>query len=150
MSLIDWRDEFTIGVDAIDHEHREMIALINDLDAAMQEEASHDVVVATLGEIVARIAAHFALEEKIMRDAAYTAYSTHKQDHELLLDSLLNVIDAVDADERTTPSCITRSADPKTPKKVAPACSLAPPERVCISQTPGFESNRCRLACYRC
>ena len=98
MSLIDWRDEFSIGVDAIDHEHREMIALINDLDAAMQERASHDAVVATLGDIYARIAAHFALEEKIMRDAAYTAYSAHKQDHELLLDSLLNVIDAVDAD----------------------------------------------------
>jgi len=98
MSLIDWRDEFSVGVDAIDHEHREMINLINDLDAAMQEEASHGAVVATLGDIYARIAAHFALEEKIMRNAAYAGYSAHKQDHELLLDSLLNVIDAVDAD----------------------------------------------------
>jgi hemerythrin len=98
MSLINWRDEFRIGVDAIDHEHREMIALINELDAAMQGQASHGAVVATLGEILARIASHFALEEKIMRDAAYAGFPAHKQDHELLLDSLLNVIDAVDAD----------------------------------------------------
>ena len=111
MSLINWRDEFSVGVDAIDHEHREMIELINGLDAAMQEEASHDAVVATLGEILARIAAHFALEEKIMRDEAYAAYSAHKQDHELLLDSLLNVIDAVDADGRYDRTALSHILD---------------------------------------
>ena len=111
MSLINWRDEFSIGIDAIDHEHREMIALINDLDVAMQEQASHGAVVATLGEILVRIAAHFALEEKIMRNAAYTGYSAHKQDHELLLDSLLNVIDAVDDDGHYDRDALSRILD---------------------------------------
>ena len=111
MSLINWRDEFSIGIDAIDHEHREMIALINDLDVAMQDQASHGAVVATLGEILVRIAAHFALEEKITRNAAYTGYSAHKQDHELLLDSLLNVIDAVDDDGHYDRDALSRILD---------------------------------------
>ena len=96
MSLITWRDEFSVGVDAIDHEHREMIGLINDLDEAMGTDAGHATVVAALGEIYARIAAHFALEEKIMRDASYTQFAAHKEDHETLLDELLEVIDSVD------------------------------------------------------
>lgn len=96
MSLIAWRDEFSVGVDAVDQEHREMIELIANLDDAMQQDMSHDSVVRGLGEIYARIALHFALEEKIMRDAAYPELVDHKQDHERLLDVLLDVIDDVD------------------------------------------------------
>lgn len=100
MSLITWRDEFSVGVDAVDHEHREMIGLINELDDAMGTDADHAMVVAALGEIYARIAAHFALEEKIMRDARYAGLAEHKQDHELLLDDLLDVVDSVDSEGR--------------------------------------------------
>lgn len=96
MSLITWKDEFSVGVAAVDHEHREMIDLINELDVSMQEGASHESVVESLGEIYARIAAHFALEEKFMLDWRYAEYPVHKQDHEILLDVLLGVIDSVD------------------------------------------------------
>ena len=105
MSLINWRDEFCIGIDAVDHEHREMIELINELDNAMQQTASHATVVEALGEIYARISAHFALEEKIMRASLYAGFPAHKKDHELLLDSLLEVIDSVDLD-----GCYDRAA----------------------------------------
>ena len=90
MSLITWRDEFSVGVNAVDHEHRELIRLINELDEAMGANADQAVVVGALGEIYARIAAHFALEEKEMRAARYAALDSHKQDHEALLDELLD------------------------------------------------------------
>ena len=96
MSLIQWKDEFSVGVAAVDFEHREMIELINSLDADMVEHATQTTVIQALGEIYARISAHFALEEKIMRDAFYDGYNAHKQDHESLLDELLNIIDGVD------------------------------------------------------
>ncbi len=111
MSLIAWRDEFRVGVDAVDHEHREMIELINDLDSAMQNDATHATVVRALGEIFARISAHFALEEKIMRDAHYDAYAAHKQDHESLLDSLLDVIDSVDDEGRYDKAALSQRLD---------------------------------------
>jgi hemerythrin len=98
MSLITWKDEYSVGVAAVDLEHRELIELINDLDAAMQRQATHATVVQALGEIFARISAHFALEEKIMRDSAYREFQMHKRDHEILLDVLLDVIDSVDED----------------------------------------------------
>ena len=96
MSLITWKDEFSLGVASVDLEHRELVELINGLDAAMQEHAAQTTVVETLGEIYVRISAHFALEEKIMREAEYDGFAAHKQDHELLLDQLLDVIDSVD------------------------------------------------------
>lgn len=111
MSLIAWKKEFSLGVASVDHEHRELIELINDLDASMQEDASHEAVVEALGEIYAQISAHFALEEKIMRDAHYEGYTTHKQDHEILLDELLEVIDSVDEDGGYDRPALSRDLD---------------------------------------
>ena len=111
MSLIAWKDEFSVGVDAVDLEHREMIELIADLDNAMQKDASHVSVVQGLGEIYARISAHFALYEKIMRDSRYTDLIDNKQDHERLLDILLDVIEDVDDAGTYDRSSLSRSLD---------------------------------------
>jgi hemerythrin len=100
MTLIVWRDEFSVGVASVDQEHREMIELINELDNAMAQDADCITVISTLGEIYAKISAHFALEEKIMRDADYEEFASHKEDHERLLDSLLTIIDSVDDEGR--------------------------------------------------
>ena len=111
MSLVTWKDEFSVGVAAVDLEHRELIELINGLDGDMQEYATQTTVVETLGEIYARISAHFALEEKIMRDAGYDGFAAHKQDHERLLDELLDVIDSVDDAGRYDRAGLSRDLD---------------------------------------
>jgi len=96
MSLIEWKAEFSVGNAAVDHEHRELIQLINDVHAAIDSGANTDRLAAGLGEIYAQIAAHFALEEKIMRDAGYADFGPHKADHESLLDQLADIIDGVE------------------------------------------------------
>ena len=112
MSLIEWKPEFSVGNAAVDHEHRELIQLINDVHDAIGSGASRDRLAAGLGEIYAQIAAHFALEEKMMRDAGYPDFGPHKQDHESLLDQLADIIHAVELgnkpDERDLSSRLDR------------------------------------------
>jgi hemerythrin len=96
MSLIQWKPEFSVGSAAVDHEHRELIKLINDVHAAIGSGAHRDRLASGLGEIYAQIAAHFALEEKMMRDARYADFGPHKADHESLLDQLADIIDNVE------------------------------------------------------
>ena len=98
MSLIEWKPEYSVGNAAVDHEHGELIALINDLHDMIRHRATQDQVVEALGEIYAQISAHFALEEKIMRDARYADLAAHKEDHESLLDQLLDIMDGVEDD----------------------------------------------------
>jgi hemerythrin-like metal-binding protein len=98
MALIGWRSEFETGVPAVDHEHRELVGLINELHAALEAGADKDRVGRFLGEVFARISAHFALEETIMRKHRYDAYLEHKADHEKLLDDLRDIMDAHAAD----------------------------------------------------
>ena len=100
MSLIEWKEAFSVGVTSVDLEHRELINLINDLHGLMGKGASQEQVTAALGEIYAQISAHFALEEKFMRDTGYSAYPDHKNDHESLLDELRDIMDRVEDDGR--------------------------------------------------
>lgn len=98
MSLIEWKDEFSVGVTSVDLEHRELIEMINDLHALAGGGADHDRVLASLGDIYAQISAHFALEEKYMRDTRYDSLNSHKADHEALLDELRDIMDRVEDD----------------------------------------------------
>jgi hemerythrin-like metal-binding protein len=91
MALIEWRDEYKIGIPSVDHEHRGLIELLNELHAGLQGGADKASVSRFLGEVHARIAAHFALEEKIMRDHRYDLYEDHKAEHERLLDEISDI-----------------------------------------------------------
>jgi hemerythrin-like metal-binding protein len=98
MALIDWRKEFETGVAEVDHEHRELVGLINALHAEIGSGAGKERVSTFLGEVFARIAAHFALEESVMRKHAYDEYTVHKAEHEQLLDEIRDIMDAHEAD----------------------------------------------------
>ena len=98
MSLIEWREEFSVGVAEVDHEHRELVAMINALHEAMGAGVGRDDIINSLGEIYAQISAHFALEEKFMLESRYMAYAEHKEDHEILLDDLRDIMDQVEDD----------------------------------------------------
>jgi len=94
MTLLDWKDDFKTGFISIDYEHQELISAINRIfENGVDAQES---LLASLSEIHAQIEAHFALEEKIMRDQHYPAYIPHKQDHERLLDEILDIMDAVE------------------------------------------------------
>jgi hemerythrin-like metal-binding protein len=93
MTLLEWRDDFRIGIEEVDHEHRELIEQLNALHAEFRGDGSSERVEGFLGEILAGVSAHFALEEKVMRARAYDAFADHKADHERLLDDLRDLMD---------------------------------------------------------
>jgi hemerythrin len=93
MPLIDWSDDFETGIGSLDFEHREMIALLNQLAENISSESSRGEVLDFLGEVYAKISAHFALEERVMREHRYAGYQAHKDDHERLLDELREIME---------------------------------------------------------
>ncbi len=81
-----WSDEFLIGIEELDYEHRCLIEDINKLYRELREHVDMDRTKATLGIIYARMQAHFALEESVMVSHKYVHYPAHKAEHERLLD----------------------------------------------------------------
>jgi hemerythrin len=100
MVLLEWKDHYSVGVPEVDHEHRELIALINRLHAELTRHGAGTSVEEFLGEIYAKISAHFALEEKVMRERHYDQYDDHKADHERLLDEIRDIMDQYEDDAR--------------------------------------------------
>jgi len=101
MALIEWRREFETGISDVDHEHRLLIGLINDLHQTAHSAQDRATVSTFLGEVFARISAHFALEETVMRRHRYDEYQAHKTEHEELLDEIRDIMDAHEAGTET-------------------------------------------------
>ncbi len=108
MSLIEWRKEFETGIPGVDHEHRELVDLINRLHEHMASGTDKARVAEFLGEVFARIAAHFALEESIMRKHAYDEYEAHKAEHERLLDEIRDIMDSASTAYASSLSTVVR------------------------------------------
>ena len=93
MSLLEWKSEFSVGIESMDYEHQKMITMINELYDEMSQRKDPDSIEQFLGDIHAAISAHFALEERMMEDADYAEFEAHKADHEDLLDQIGDMMD---------------------------------------------------------
>lgn len=111
MALIEWKDRYSVGIDAVDHEHRELIELINALHDSLLAGAGEPDVSAFLGEIFRAISAHFALEERFMREHRYDQAAEHKQAHEELLEEIRDIMDGYDADPQGASTLLSGRLD---------------------------------------
>lgn len=96
MAPIEWKPEFSVGDPAVDHEHRKLIDLVNRTAGAILEGHSESDIERGFGDLLQAISAHFALEERQMRQARYDKLADHKADHERLLDELRDLMDSAE------------------------------------------------------
>jgi hemerythrin len=96
MRLLDWKDEYSVGIEAVDYEHKDLVELINRLYAQLESENAKLTVPAFFGNLLEAIGVHFALEEKLMREHSYAHLDRHTADHKRLLDELRDIMDAFD------------------------------------------------------
>lgn len=88
MALLHWRPHMSLGIEAIDADHRQLIDLLNRLHfmaLAGDEPAS---VGAVLDELVAYARTHFAREEALMQRSGYPHLLDHREQHRQLADRL--------------------------------------------------------------
>ena len=100
-TLLEWKPEYSVGVAAVDHEHQELITAINDVFDETGAAVAGGAVEEALGDIYNTIAAHFALEENLMRKSGYAEYQAHKDEHEDLLEQLRDIMDGYANDPRS-------------------------------------------------
>ncbi len=93
MTLLQWQERYSVGIDAVDHEHKELIELINRLHDKLTANGDESSIEAFFGDLFKGVSSHFALEEKLMRERHYDQVAQHKQDHERLLDEIRDIMD---------------------------------------------------------
>lgn len=97
MPYIEWDTQLETGVAGIDHEHRRLVQLLNEIHELIEAKADSIRIADTLADFHTLATAHFALEEKIMRDQKYPAFARRRETHRRLLDEVRDIMDAYDA-----------------------------------------------------
>lgn len=86
-TLLEWDDSFLIGIQELDYEHKVLIDDINRLHKELARHGEKSEIEKCLGDIHARMQAHFALEERVMKECEYEYFDEHRSTHDALLDS---------------------------------------------------------------
>ena len=94
MAPIEWKPEYSVGNPSVDHEHQQLIDLVNQTASAILDPQPSVDIKGSFGELLRAISAHFALEEQQMRAYDYDQRREHKEDHERLLDDLCDIMDS--------------------------------------------------------
>ncbi len=96
--FLKWDDSYLIGIEELDFEHRKLIEDINLLHKELAEQDKKSNIERCLGDVFARMQAHFALEENVMTKHGCDCCEEHKREHTDLLESytetMLNFMNA--------------------------------------------------------
>jgi hemerythrin len=83
-NLVSWSPNLSVGVKAIDDQHKELLKMTNDLfNHCVGDEASERVYFnKIIHSAVDYVKVHFSTEEKIMTALNYPGFREHKKEHD--------------------------------------------------------------------
>ena len=93
MDFIGWRNEYSVGNEEIDNQHKKIFKLINELYEAFvtkKNDLSTDEVLAELRDYSIN---HFKMEEKMFEKYNYAYKVEHKKEHESFINTVDNIIE---------------------------------------------------------
>jgi hemerythrin-like metal-binding protein len=93
--LFEWTEQWSVGVDTIDAQHRELFAAINTLLREEGKTASRDLA-RVLDYLEGYVSNHFGLEELYMRRLSYPAFPSHKAEHVAFINEFYDLRDEYD------------------------------------------------------
>lgn len=94
---ISWCDDYSVGNDEIDTDHKKLFDLFNNFVNAVNEERADSEIQSVLADLVEYTDYHFDREERQMRDAGYPDYASHKKTHDDFVRQMLDINNALDA-----------------------------------------------------
>lgn len=83
MAYLVWQEDLNTGIQIIDDQHKRIVAMINLLIHANENNHSREEVGEVLAELVDYTLSHFAFEEALLEEAGYAFTRPHKRVHEI-------------------------------------------------------------------
>ncbi len=82
--LLTWGPEYSVGVPAIDSQHKALFGMLNELHDAMLTGRGPQMTRSLLKRLVEYTRDHFTAEEKAMSAVGYPKLGKHRAEHEAL------------------------------------------------------------------
>jgi hemerythrin len=88
MALITWGPKLEIGIEIIDSQHKRLVDLINQLDAALEGGRGGEVVGETLKGLIDYTHTHFRTEQELLKKHDYEDFALHCREHRIFTDQI--------------------------------------------------------------
>jgi len=99
--FVEWKDDYSVGIDSIDQQHKKLLNLINQLQTAVDYSTGEEFEREALDELVDYTKTHFSYEEGLMRDNDYPDFEPHKAQHEKMFAKVEEVLAEYEQDQDT-------------------------------------------------
>ncbi|MEH6627976.1 MAG: bacteriohemerythrin [Motiliproteus sp.] len=94
-----WKDEYSVGIESIDKDHKKLLNLINQLQTASTNFTGEEFERNALDELVKYTKYHFVREEKMMEDNGYPQFAAHKKEHEAMVAEVVDRVSYYESNE---------------------------------------------------
>jgi len=91
-NYVEWKDEYSVGINSIDLQHQKLLGLINQLQTAADHSTGEAFEHEALDALVDYTRTHFTYEEGLLVDNDYPDYEPHKAQHEEMIKEVEKVI----------------------------------------------------------
>ena len=98
MAFIEWSDRYNIEIDSIDKQHRQLIAMINDLNKGIADGETLSVLANIFDRLTDYIVRHFRHEEALFEQYAYPQAEAHQKSHEEFIQQIGILKDEFESD----------------------------------------------------
>ena len=105
--FVEWKDEYSVGLESIDKQHKKLLNLINQLQTAVDFSTGEEFEREALDALVDYTKTHFSYEEGLMKDKGYPDYEPHKAQHEKMIKHVEDVLSEYEKDQDTAMSNAT-------------------------------------------
>jgi len=85
VTVIEWSDEYSVGIASIDDQHKKLVALINQLNTAMAAGEAASKLAEIFRGLAEYTQVHFAYEESLFDQFGYPQSETHIKQHRWLI-----------------------------------------------------------------
>lgn len=82
MPLVEWKPEYSVGIETIDNDHRQLFSLLNQVHLSQSGRQSHAALNHILGELDYYAQTHFREEEALMKRYGYPEFAAHRAMHD--------------------------------------------------------------------
>jgi hemerythrin len=81
MALTMWNDSYSVKVEKLDAQHKNVFEMINDLADAMRKGQGAAAIQPTLTRLMEHLRIHLRDEENLMQKCGYSELSAHQEEH---------------------------------------------------------------------
>jgi len=88
MALLKWNSEYQLGLEAIDQQHKQLFAIINELIIATEYTRRNTELLSIVERLESYATSHFLAEEEIFTQFCFTGRSEHEAEHAVFIDTV--------------------------------------------------------------